>query len=842
MSDMRRVWMAGVWMAMAIVTPVLIAGSAWAQTTAAEPPGTSIPVDRAWGLAHERDATNIVSIIAGAELNPTATANVGESVEPLPSVSVDRVLGEARFARVRGIDPKLSTLQLDGDRLPSIDMWTRATPLDILPGDFFELIQVSRTLRPDMDGDAIGGAINLVPRRPTEQMRGSLSLNGGYRGLRGDADELGVNGMFGRRFADGRVGIVAGASSLRETLSGNGFDASWSPALTVDTLTVRSALIDRTRAGGQATIDVKASDRSTLVFSGVFGRLHDHTYERQTMYLPHSIYGNGISRALFDQPSVETLGSASVRGQQMLRGNATLDFRVTGAHGQQSDDDMLETLYGLYGVTFNPNFNGLNIDPNNIQPNPVNDDLQRYTSLGQTLMQDVTKDTSLTGAVNVTVPIGLSLGSQAPQVIKFGVKARTQNKSRDRESGSVAQPPAFSSVIDQGFEPGEILDGRYTLGATIDPALARQFNGRLEYGLPGNALFGDYSGHERVLAGYVMAPLAFGSRLTVEPGVRYEWTRRRYNAWSVLREWEPTYDITPRDLSSAEGEWLPMVSARYAATARTTIRLSVTRTFARPNFGDLAPYANGALYSSSWSIGNPDLRSTKSWNSDVMVDQELAHGSGRLFAGLFHKRITDPVYSVFVENVTDLAPVDLTQFGGHISATQPRNGDRASLTGVEVGYEQPLRFLPGALAGLRVSGSYTFSDSSATVPWRTGDGSSAIFPDRPGHDVTLTGLPRHLGHVAVSYDHGMLSARLAVTMQSRMMLDVGTFSWEDVFTDRQTRVDVSLTHRLTTRLRAFADIFNLTNAPTRWYVGETTRPFRQENYGRWATFGVRMLF
>jgi hypothetical protein len=74
------------------------------------------------------------------------------------------------------------------------------------------------------------------------------------------------------------------------------------------------------------------------------------------------------------------------------------------------------------------------------------------------------------------------------------------------------------------------------------------------------------------------------------------------------------------------------------------------------------------------------------------------------------------------------------------------------------------------------------------------------------------------------------------------MLDVGTFSWEDVFTDRQTRVDVSLTHRLTTRLRAFADIFNLTNAPTRLYLGETTRPFRQENYGRWATFGVRMLF
>jgi len=161
---------------------------------------------------------------------------------------------------------------------------------------------------------------------------------------------------------------------------------------------------------------------------------------------------------------------------------------------------------------------------------------------------------------------------------------------------------------------------------------------------------------------------------------------------------------------------------------------------------------------------------------------------------------------------------------------------------VEIGYEQPLRFLPGVWSGLRVSGSYAFSDSSATIPGRTGDGTTPIFPDRPGHDVTLTGVPRHLGHLAVSFDHAALSARLALSPQSSAMLGVGQFAWFDTFADRQTRLDLSFTRRLTTHLRAFADIFNVTNAPMRFYQGDIGHPMRQENYGRWATFGVRMNF
>ena len=171
----------------AVLTPVL------------QPCGCLQVTPEGWAAGRERQATNIVSVIAGAQIPSTPASLVPDALAPLVSVSLDRVLGEGRYIRIRGLDPRWSSVQVNGDRLPSVDGQSRATPLDILPAEFFDEMAVSRTLTADLDGDAIGGIVNLVPRRPTEQMRGSMSLSGGYRGLRGDADNVGVNGMIGRR-------------------------------------------------------------------------------------------------------------------------------------------------------------------------------------------------------------------------------------------------------------------------------------------------------------------------------------------------------------------------------------------------------------------------------------------------------------------------------------------------------------------------------------------------------------------------------------------------------------------------------------------------------------------
>jgi TonB-dependent receptor len=696
--ESRRGRMADVWMAglacLAIAMPGLMPAPAFAQvppqpraatarqatvapidaadrTSPAPPPGTSIVIDRAWSAARERDATNIVSIIAGAQISATPTSNVPENLAALPSVAIERVLGEGRTVRIRGLDPRWSSVQLDGDRLPSVDGQTRATPLNILPGEFFEAIQISRTITANMDGDAIDGAINLVPRRPTEQPRGSFALSGGYHGLRGDGDDVGVNGVFGRRFANGRVGVTAGGSGLHETLSGNGFDASYNDALALTTFFVRSAVTDRSRAGGLGTVDVKMSDRASVVFSGIAGQLRDQSYERMTLYLPATT-GGSISRALGDDPVRETLWSGSARGQYLLRNNGTLDARVAVGQGRQRVADGRDSFFYEPNVPFAPGFGNVPNDPENIQIQPLRDDLTAYGNGSQDLSEALATETAVTAAANMTMPIAAA--GPGPRVIKFGAKLHHLDKQQDRHSTSVYGLPALSGVADLGFDSGPILDGRYTLGPTIDPALARQL-GTTPAPVPAAVLrLNQYDGRESTLSAYVMTDLAIGSRVTLEPGVRYEWDQRRYHAWSVVTDFDSPYLATPQDASTTRGEWLPIISARIAASPHTTIRAAITRSIARPDFSDLAPFMIG-LSSLVFNAGSPDLRDTSSWNADLMLDQELTRGSGRVFAALFHKRISDPVY---------LARLDPDAAPRASNPVQPRNGDRASLTGVEI--------------------------------------------------------------------------------------------------------------------------------------------------------------
>src|SRR6266508_3240985 len=105
----RRGWMAGVWtVCVALALPALIPAWVAAQDrprTDPQPGSSPIDIDRAWSAARERDATNIVSIISGAQIPATPTSNVPETLAALPSVSVERVLGEGRYVRVRGLQP-----------------------------------------------------------------------------------------------------------------------------------------------------------------------------------------------------------------------------------------------------------------------------------------------------------------------------------------------------------------------------------------------------------------------------------------------------------------------------------------------------------------------------------------------------------------------------------------------------------------------------------------------------------------------------------------------------------------------------------------------------------------
>ncbi len=88
---------------------------------------------------------------------------------------------DGKFAVIRGLPDRYVSSQLNGVRLPSADEDTRAVELDLFPAAIIESIQVSKTFTPDQQGDASGGAVNVVlkgiPDETIFQIKGQVGYN-----------------------------------------------------------------------------------------------------------------------------------------------------------------------------------------------------------------------------------------------------------------------------------------------------------------------------------------------------------------------------------------------------------------------------------------------------------------------------------------------------------------------------------------------------------------------------------------------------------------------------------------------------------------------------------------
>lgn len=104
------------------------------------------------------DSPSLIDSI-GQDLMSRATAS--DAADALKLVSGASVQ-DGKFAVVRGLPDRYVSSQLNGVRLPTSDDDKRAVELDLFPTAVLESVQVSKTFTPDQQGDASGGAVNIV--------------------------------------------------------------------------------------------------------------------------------------------------------------------------------------------------------------------------------------------------------------------------------------------------------------------------------------------------------------------------------------------------------------------------------------------------------------------------------------------------------------------------------------------------------------------------------------------------------------------------------------------------------------------------------------------------------
>ncbi len=173
-------------------------------------------------------------------------------------------------------------------------------------------------------------------------------------------------------------------------------------------------------------------------------------------------------------------------------------------------------------------------------------------------------------------------------------------------------------------------------------------------------------------------------------------------------------------------------------------------------------------------------------------------------------------------------------FAGY-TQSQPQNGPKAKVYGVEVAWQQHLSFLPGALGGLGILANYTFTDSKAVVFGRS-------------DDPRLQRTTPNEANFGLTYDKGRFSARAALTYN-----DANIFSYNfvdgapggtagpngDNYLYPHTQIDAQVSYTFRTGLVVVAQGLNLNNQVFGHYMGSPEFMIQREFYGPSFILGLR---
>lgn len=799
-------------------------------------------------LNQQKSADNIKNVVSADQIGRFPDPNVAEALQRVPAINIERDQGEGRYVLVRGLAPQFTNISINGEQIPSPEAGVRYVALDAIPADQLSSIEVSKSLTPDMDGDAIGGSVNLITRTAqsnTTTIRATSVL--GYNQLVGRSNLQGSLEV-GKRFFNNKLGIMLNSSYYENDRGSDNWERDDSE------LELRDYELARTRLGLSSTIDYKFNDKSEIYFRSIYNRFTDRELRRRYILIPNA------DNSPFEVPEIERLTKDRLEKQIVSSYNLggkhffpkfNLDYEVAYAEGIQ--DTPYDIEVGSKGefddiqtnFTANPKFptftvNGLsNLNPSNAYLNNSNYEFDEFVS-GKTYALDVNK----TAKVNIGIPYKMG---ENDGLFKFGGKVRLKEKEYNITenvygwAGGDVTFPAFEEgdyTLNKfaGGSGGSILNGNYLIQPNADVAkVMDHFNkNQSGYELDVDAKLATeaveaYRAKEDVFAGYAMTKLQM-NKLMVLAGVRYEKTNVKYNSKEVFYDFQGELDgIEPIEGGTDYGFLLPQLQLKYRLRDDVNLRFAATRSYARPNFESIIPAQEIDLNSRSGSIGNAALKPVSATNIDFLGEKYFGT-VGILSGGIFYKNLTNFIFNRRFE--TD--NYNGRNFGTEIQLSQAQNGASAHLFGVEVAYQQNLTFLPGLLSGLSVYANYTFTNSNADIQSRSNiQGTESI---------RLPGQARNVGNFSLGYDKGRFNVRLSSNFNGEYITEIGSDASEDLFVKDRLQLDATATFTIRPKLRFFTEFLNITNQPFEVFQGTENQYIQREFYSWWTRVGLKFDF
>ena len=818
-------------------------------------------------INRERTSDNILQVLPNEIITSLPNTNVADALGRLPGVTLERDEGEGKYVQIRGLEPRLSNVTINGVNVASPEAGVRQIKLDVIPANLVESVEINKTLSANQDGDAIGGSVNLVNKTAGEEPTLYLNGIGGYTPIVGGRTLTEIDGTVGKRFgASKRLGILLGGSydwngrgiddvepsphaAQCDSAGCDGDAQSNAPFFaTYDGLDLREYRYYRTRYGFGGSIDYKLGD-----LSGLYAHL---LYSHFDNYGDRWVYGFGIDS--FDaapgtsgtgsmgfssqiRRPVEVIGSLAMGGKHVFS-KSWLSYDLSVSRSSEEDHGYSSAKFdGPADIPFAIN------TANPLRPNIVPQgganvfDPTQYSLSSLEISKAYGPQLNLQGAASMAR--NYTLGGHFA-TFEFGGKFRNAHKFEDTNDFvyDSATNPAMTTFLGSFTNP-DYYDKSYSFGPTTQFSKITSFFNSNRSDFPLNESDtrqstdpNNYDLMERVSAGYLMNTVDFG-RVRLQTGLRFEHTSENVLGFHIQLDDNGDYvpgSTTPVRRDSSYLDVLPSVQVRFALGRDSAIRAVYGRGIARPNFGDLPPFQVRDDSGQMLSVGNPDLKPTHSNNFDLLFEQYL-RPLGLLQAGVFYKDLSDPIYLVGT-------PITSGVFAG-FTQEQPTNGPSAHLVGFEVAYQQHLSFLPGLLGGLGMSANYSYTTSQGRVPLRT---------DRP----SLQRQAPNTWNISPTYDRGRLSVRAGISHNDANIFSYNFFDLNpdgspnpvplgkrgsngDTYLYAHTQVDAQASIRMYRGLQLIVSGLNLTNEVFGFYNGSSQNVLQREYYKPSYSVGLR---
>jgi TonB-dependent receptor len=521
----------------------------------------SRPHGEAEAINETRTADNLLQVIPSEVIRSLPNANVADAIGRLPSVTLYRIEGEGVYIQVRGTEPRLTNVTVDGITIPAPEPTVRQVRLDVIPSGMVDSIEMNKTLLANMDGNGIGASVNLHTKEAGERPALSLFGDGGYTNILNGRGNYDFGGTAGKRFGGSkRFGLLGDASF---DYNGRGID-NIQPALDplstfttpfYDSNTIREYRYYRTRYGFDGSADYRVDNNTSLYARGFYTDLKD--WGDKWYYSPQSAAIGGTAAAPV-YPTATTKTSAPkfytsskrpnasvgtlILGGRTVRNDSLFTYQISASRSYEVDSagnpkadfswvgptEYCDYIPGAQTDLYHPHFG--NCDNSNTSPllNATNWQFKDITtSTGKNTNLALTAQTSYAKSYSWAGHFGTFEAG-----FKFDNAHQTQDATENVYDtfGSTAplMTQLLSSFNNTDYFSGTYFGGQYGQVSNFESALAytqQHYQGDLDGQKTASDTYPNlFHTVEQITAGYLMNAMDFG-KLHVNTGLRIENTR-----------------------------------------------------------------------------------------------------------------------------------------------------------------------------------------------------------------------------------------------------------------------------------------------------------------------------